>query len=166
VDLTGVITGVSQAAQAVMTITNGGTVPVAGMQVTISGVVGMTELNGNTYDVVSVVGQNVTLDVNSTAFTAYASGGTATYVSSKTMWNALRGASKNAPALKEHLKDVYSHLLWIRSTFPSCFDFAGSGNAWSVLDPDPYVSPDPPQWTAIKEFRTAVRPKRLALKFG
>jgi hypothetical protein len=41
--------------------------------------------------------------------------------------------------------------------FPSCFQLAGgtgtgSGNAWSVLDPTIYLSPQPAQWTALVAF--------------
>ena len=52
---------------------------VAGQRFAISGVVGMTQLNGQIATVVSVVGaNNVTVDINSTAYTTYVSGGTAT----------------------------------------------------------------------------------------
>lgn len=43
--------------------------------------------------------------------------------------------------------------------FPSCFQLAGgtgngggNGNAWSVLDPDIYLSPQPSQWTAMVAY--------------
>lgn len=39
--------------------------------------------------------------------------------------------------------------------FPSCFQLGGNqitGGAWSVLDPDIYVSPQPAQWNAIVAF--------------
>jgi hypothetical protein len=57
-----------------------------GMKITITGVVGMTELNGNTYYVNEATDDTftlLTLDgqvVNTTGFTAYTSGGTATPV--------------------------------------------------------------------------------------
>ena len=44
----------------------------------INGVVGMTQLNGNTYYVISSDSSTVTIGVDSTAFTGYMSGGTAT----------------------------------------------------------------------------------------
>jgi len=46
--------------------------------VTFAGVAGMTQLNGNTYQVVNSTGATFTINVNSTAFTAYTLGGTAT----------------------------------------------------------------------------------------
>lgn len=49
-----------------------------GVQVTISGVVGMTELNGNTYTITKIDDYQFSLDgVDATGFTAYVSGGTA-----------------------------------------------------------------------------------------
>jgi hypothetical protein len=57
----------------------------AGDQVKIDGVVGMTELNGNTYDVLSVTSTTITIDVNSTGFTAYSSGGGIAVVSTDGM---------------------------------------------------------------------------------
>jgi hypothetical protein len=69
------ITGVSQATQAVVTAT--GHNLEAGNYITISGVVGMTQLNGNTYQIVSVLTDNTfSINVNSTGFTAYGSAGT------------------------------------------------------------------------------------------
>ncbi len=51
-----------------------------GQQISISGVVGMIELNGNTYTVLAVTSTTVTLNVDSTGFTTYISGGTTTLV--------------------------------------------------------------------------------------
>ncbi len=71
------ITNVTQALSAVVTANN---TFVIGQQVTISGVAGMTQLNGNTYTITAVTPTTFTLNVNSTTFTAYVSGGTATPV--------------------------------------------------------------------------------------
>lgn len=69
-----VITGATQATQAVLTAANSFS---AGESVLIAGVIGMTQLNGNTYTIVSATPTTITLNVNSTGFTAYSSGGTA-----------------------------------------------------------------------------------------
>jgi hypothetical protein len=69
------ITGATQADPCVLTCTS---TLSAGQLITISGVVGMTQLNGNTYQVISTTASSVTIGVNSTAFTAYSSGGTVT----------------------------------------------------------------------------------------
>lgn len=73
--LTSTITSISQATQAVITTVNTFNV---GSFVTINGVVGMTQLNGNTYQVVAQTAGSITLNVNSTNFAAYISGGTVT----------------------------------------------------------------------------------------
>lgn len=52
-----------------------------GDQVTITSVVGMTELNGNTYTITVTAPTTFTIGVNTTGFTAYTSGGTAARVS-------------------------------------------------------------------------------------
>lgn len=69
------ITGATQATQCVLTCAN---TLGAGQLVLIEDVEGMTELNGNTYNVVSATSTNITLGVNSTAFTAYTGNGTVT----------------------------------------------------------------------------------------
>jgi hypothetical protein len=69
------ITAISQAAQAVVTV--GAHSLVAGDTVYIASVTGMTEINGARYEVASVGATTITLDVDSTGFTAYSSGGTA-----------------------------------------------------------------------------------------
>ena len=47
---------------------------------------------------------------------------------------------------------TYNDFTSIGALFPSCFQLAGSQNAWSVLDPDIYLSPQPAQWTAIVAY--------------
>lgn len=76
------ITNVTQAIQAVVSLQY---IPsnssyFVGQTVLISGVLGMTELNGNTYTILSLNSTNatITLNVNTTGFTAYISGGTTT----------------------------------------------------------------------------------------
>lgn len=69
------ITGITQANPAVVTAAN---TFANGELVTIAGVIGMTELNGNTYTVANVTGATFELQgINSTGFTAYTSGGSA-----------------------------------------------------------------------------------------
>lgn len=69
------ITGVTQANPAVVTAAN---TFVNGEQVTIAGVVGMTELNDNTYTISNVTSTTFELTgIDSTAYTAYSSGGSA-----------------------------------------------------------------------------------------
>lgn len=69
------ITNVTNAVSAVVTTANSFRV---GQTVTISNVVGMTQLNGNTYTITAATPTQITLSVDSTLFGAYISGGVAT----------------------------------------------------------------------------------------
>lgn len=71
------ITNVTQAVQAVVSAVNSFSV---GQLVTFAAVGGMTQLNGNTYQVVNRTANAFTINVNSTAFTAYTIGGTASVI--------------------------------------------------------------------------------------
>ena len=71
------ITGATQAYPCILTCAGAFAV---GSIITIGGVAGMVELNGNNYIVLSSTPTTVTIDVNSTRFTTYISGGTATLV--------------------------------------------------------------------------------------
>lgn len=70
----GTFSAVTQANPAVITATNTFAV---GQIVFISGVGGMTQLNGNYYTVTAASGTTFTLNVDSTGFSAFTSGGTA-----------------------------------------------------------------------------------------
>ena len=72
--LTGTITGATNANPA--SITSVGHNLTTGAVITISGVVGMTQLNGNSYTITFVDPNTFTLNVDSTAFGVYVSGGT------------------------------------------------------------------------------------------
>lgn len=67
------ITGISQAAQAVVTVP--GVTVAIGDLVFIEGVQGMTPINGGPFTVMNVVGDDVTINVNSTSYNAYLLGG-------------------------------------------------------------------------------------------
>lgn len=71
------ITAITEAAQAVVTVgaSHGFS---AGNSVVISGVVGMTQINGMRANVISVTGTTITVDIDSSGFSAYASGGEVT----------------------------------------------------------------------------------------
>lgn len=68
------ITGITQAADAV--ITSAGHPLVTGDKFTVSGVSGMTEINGGSYTVTSTTVDTITIGNNSSGWTAYTSGGT------------------------------------------------------------------------------------------
>ncbi len=69
-----VITGITLGTTTVITVNN---TLESGQQVVITGVVGTTELNGNTYTVIAATATTITIDVDSTAFTPYISDGVA-----------------------------------------------------------------------------------------
>jgi len=75
-----IITGATQAASCVLTVTGPFSIE-ANDLVQINGVLGMTQLNGNNYQVISVTTSTITLDVNSTGFSAYISGGIISQIS-------------------------------------------------------------------------------------
>ena len=70
------ITAIAKGAKTKVTIT--GTARAVGDVVAIAAVGGMTQLNGNSYVVIGVETDAIWLEVDSTAFTTYTSGGTAT----------------------------------------------------------------------------------------
>lgn len=73
--LNSTITNITQATQAVITTINTFTV---GQYVQISQVAGMTQINGRIVQIVSASGTAITVDIDTSAFSAYSSGGTAT----------------------------------------------------------------------------------------
>ena len=74
-DKTKTITSISQAASAVIGFGAAHTL-LPGESVYISGVVGMTEINGQRGVITGIGANDITVDINSTAYTAYASAGT------------------------------------------------------------------------------------------
>lgn len=70
--LTSTITSISQASQAVITTVNTFS---SGQNVFLSGIVGMTELNNHTYTIVAASAGSITINVDSTDFDPYVSGG-------------------------------------------------------------------------------------------
>ena len=73
--ITATITNITQAVQAVITATNTFT---AGQYIFISQVAGMTQINGMYVQVVSSTGSSMVVNINTTTYTAYSSGGLAT----------------------------------------------------------------------------------------
>lgn len=72
-DKTFPITGITKAGSAVLSLT--GHTLVVGQSVQVSGVLGMTQINGLRALVTAITGPTVTLAINSTAFSTYTSGG-------------------------------------------------------------------------------------------
>ncbi len=72
-DKTRAITGITNAADAVVTV--GSHTFLVGESVAVSGVVGMTQINGQRADIIAIGGTTITLDINSGAYGSYVSGG-------------------------------------------------------------------------------------------
>ncbi len=156
-NIAGTITGASQAAQCVLTITSS-TKPPVGSSVTPSGIVGMTQLNGNTYTVVSVVGNSVTIDVDSTGFSAYSSGGSATYVNSMTFQNDFREMVRLDPQMAD-MHRLLNTRMWLKGVrFPSTYALSGR-HIWSNYQPDIYAPY--PAAEGNEEFSTSATPLRF-----
>lgn len=76
--------------------------------------------------------------------------------------NILRKAAKFVPSANTWTRAIYS-ICEIYGEFPSCFTLSGANLTWSILDPDVYVTPDPPQWTAVKGFNSEAKPLKFSL---
>jgi hypothetical protein len=157
--ITRTISAASKAAQCVLTLSSSSGVglPPAGSTITISGVVGMTELNGNTYTVVSSsgnwnqAGNTITIAVDSTGFTTYTSGGTVT-INLRTEVDTLREASKYAPEIEQYELELYNDFLSdYDGSFPSAYMLSGANVAWSIFDPNIFSDPTP-RWQMIVDF--------------
>lgn len=146
---------------------------VVGMYLKIASVGGMTQLNGNTYQVSIVSGTTVTVTVpDTTGFGTYTSGGSATYFDNASatvhgyIWpNNLRGAGKLCTSstgqpgtgLQGWLTTFYNQLVTAGMTFPSCFQFGGlpptpGTDVWSILDDTYQPLSTSPQALAIQAF--------------
>ena len=101
------VTGISQAAQATVTAANSFTAADYGVTVvTFHNVVGMTQINTLSGVVQSATGANFVVNINTTGFTAYASGGIANII---TGIPALQGgliSSGNAPGFPPSQTDT------------------------------------------------------------
>ena len=153
------ITGASKANPCILTL-GSQTTPssqaysaVVGQQLTIASVVGMTQLNGNTYTVTNVAANLISINVDSTGFTAYSSGGTATYVNSATQIANLRLESELLSQIVGTLvTSTYATLLAAPGVFPSHFDLSGPATGiWHIFDPTIYGTISP-QFAAIAKF--------------
>jgi hypothetical protein len=115
----------------------------------------MTEINGKSSAVVAVTSDTFAIDLDSTAFSTYTSGGSATYVNSRIHRTALRVASKQVASLEDITMQNFNNFLRAGGEFPSSYVLSGRGNAWSVFDPDIYATPSP-QWNGIVKFNSTI----------
>jgi hypothetical protein len=105
------ITAATKASPCALTVTGHGFI--TGEQITVSGVVGMTQLNGNTYTVTVVDANTITIGVNSTAYTTYTSGGTAVNIGAQvsaaaSLGNAVANWRRFTPASYRYWRLIFS----------------------------------------------------------
>jgi hypothetical protein len=170
------VTGATQANPCVLTLATtanprsgsiSGNPAVIGMSISLSGVGGMTQLNGNTYTVTAVAGNSVTINVDASGFSAFTSGGTASYVNSPLYTNTLRWASKFRPNLQTQITQLYTDMAAVPMVFPSQFNLAGpsinndtrlsgavigAGQVWGLYDQSVYATPYSPAVESIRIF--------------
>lgn len=110
--------------------------------------------------VTNVSGQNITLDVDSTGFGAYTSGGTLTYTLSAIQTATLRINGRLASNLQGYIfgntTPIPSMLLSFKNigvVYPSKFQLSGFGDPWGGLQPNIFVTPPTTgEWPAIVNF--------------
>lgn len=76
--------------------------------------------------------------------------------------NTFRAAQKNWPGLYNLTMENY---MTFEQTYDGIYsselNFSGTNNAWAILDPSIYVTPDPPHWTAAMHYNTNKRRFRI-----
>ena len=137
-DLSATITGITAAASAVIAF-SGTYQPAVGSTVTISGVVGMTQINGLTGTVTASTATTATVNINSSAFTAYTSGGTMTLTGSMTYINALYAAVWTSTRLSDQELNASQRLIAMGIKEPSMFGITGD-STWGKMKPNIYHS--------------------------
>lgn len=113
------------------------------------------------WPVTAVSGQTVTLGVDSSAFSAWTSGGTVTYTNSGRQVGNFKVASRTATNLRGYIygnttpiPSMISSMLAIGATYPSKFQFGGGfANIWGALNPTifpPY--PTTGEWQGMIDY--------------
>lgn len=169
------ISGASKAAQCVITVTatDLAGVGLIGRPVAFASVGGMVELNGNSYVIVAQSASSITIDVDSTGFTTYTSGGTVTMTGTQFTVNNIRLLAYRAPRCFSIMQQIHQRLLAIPNAIcPSQFLLIGgaititppstaSGQAWGIGHGNIHVPDWSPGYDAIKLCNT--RKIRLGL---
>jgi hypothetical protein len=146
----------------------------AGMRARFRGIGGTTQLNGNTYDVLSVTGTTVTIDVDSTVFGTFTSGGSGTFGYSTALTNGIiydGYGNTGAKTLNVFQNATKASSLILYATqkvllrcqadgeYPSDFFLFGPANQWSKYD---YLYSTPsPQVDAMTLFNNRLHRKML-----
>lgn len=136
VNLAPTITGATQANPCVITATAHGLS--TGATIEINDVVGMTELNGNTYTITKVDADSFSLDsTDSTAYTAYTSGGTASVHPYFMAIHSIYRDTSSRTALRPTTAEAI-HRSHITSGIPEEYAILGNGADTKILlNPSP-----------------------------
>lgn len=129
------ISGASKAAQCVLTVSTTDNSGLVGKTLPIASVAGMTQLNGNSYQVVSVSGNQVTINVNSTGFSTYTSGGTVALTGYDVIGNVIKEDSRNCRNTYKRTRQLYNELIRVGGVEPSQFNLGAGGQTplnWGV----------------------------------
>jgi len=119
-----------------------------GMSMLITGVSGLTALNGNSYTVQSATPSTVTLNVDSSGMSGTASGGAMTY-NNVNLVTPMHRASKTRPLVATYEAQNFDYLHASGATFPS--EYVMSANtAFGIWATGTYEAVTPPRWQAIE----------------
>lgn len=173
-DPTLAITAASKAAQCVLTVSATETSGLLGKTYPISSVGGMTELNGNSYQIVAVNGNQVTINVNSTGFTTYTSGGVITFTGMRDTVNTIRDKSRLSEKTYNRTRQFYNELIRVGCIGPSQFWICSgtesntyfietpAGLAWGLILND-ILGERSPSLTAIEHITQSKTKIRLGI---
>jgi hypothetical protein len=141
--LTGNITAIARGATTTITATD--RLPTVGLSVSYADVGGTTGLNGNTYTVLSVSATTYTINADSSGMGNWTSGGTATYLNTRSPVNTLRAAGRTVPAVKVAARTCVENFYRAGCRWYSKFMFSGdgfsgdvAGQIWAGYFPDIY----------------------------
>lgn len=124
-----------------------------GSAITITDTSNLSASVNSGWMVTNVSGNSITIDVNSLSFSAYSSGGQATYDNSQFYSNVLRQAGALSTQCGAMNTALYNDLSSLSASgfvfeYPSNFLYTGTGTIWPVLNPGIYASLTP-QWESI-----------------
>lgn len=162
-NLVGPITGITKAANAEITVGNTGFgvfCPPVGFSVPFASVGGMTEINGLTGVVTAVTAANkFTVNIDSTGFTTYTSGGTATYTNLGVMIKTLAIDAPTHPDARTYNLEMFEQFVAIGGDYPSYLQLSGPsitlgglGSQWRNKDFDIYDATKFPGQLAAEDW--------------
>jgi hypothetical protein len=167
-DMSSSITGIVRGTTTRINTT--GRLPVAGLDITFSAIVGTTGLNGGTYECLSVGDGFYIVDVNSTGMSDWVSGGVGVYEDTKEPINVIRGAGRTVDAVKVIARTNIENFFRAGGRYPSKFMFSGDGGpntpaqqVWAGFFPDIYATVHP-EMDVIAEINDDPNPINFTIR--